>query len=219
MELVIFDLDGVIVSTDLYHYEAWKSLADENNLLFSYEINHMLRGVSRAECLKIILDMNGRVVSSVELTAMLDKKNQIYRDKLFNLSAEDILPGVLDLLANLKEHNIPVAIGSSSRNTPLILERIGLNDAFDVIVDGNSISNSKPHPEVFLKCAEHLNKNPLKCVVYEDAKAGIEAALAANMVAIGVGEEDLPGAHKMALTLKNESYETLNKLYRETFKL
>ena len=219
MELVIFDLDGVIVSTDKYHYEAWKSLADEHNLLFSHEINSMLRGVSRAECLKIILDVNGRVVSSVDSSEMLLKKNTIYQDKLHALSENDILPGFLKLLNDLKVNNIPVAIGSSSRNTPLILKKIGLDRSFDTVVDGNCIDNSKPHPEVFLKCAEQLGKNPLKCVVYEDAIAGVDAGIAAGMMVIGVGTEKLTGVHKMVKTLENESNEIINNLYKEVFEV
>lgn len=213
MELVIFDLDGVIVSTDRYHYEAWKILADKNNLLFNYEINHMLRGVSRSESLKIILDLNSRAADPEEFSRMLDEKNRIYRDKLNQLSEKDILPGVLSLLRELKERQIPVAIGSSSKNTPLILDRIGLTDAFCVIIDGNCISRSKPDPEVFLKCAEQMNAAPADCVVFEDAEAGIEAALTADMHSIGVGEEELKGAHRMTLSLENESYKSIYNSY------
>lgn len=209
MELVIFDLDGVIVSTDQYHYEAWKALSDKHNLLFNYEMNHMLRGVSRGECLKIILDLNSRIVDSIEFAQMLEEKNNLYKEKLNQLTEKDILPGVPALLKDLKEHNIPVAIGSSSKNTPAILKGIGLSENFDVIVDGNSIINSKPDPEVFLKCAVKMNISPEKCVVIEDAKAGIDAALAADMYAIGVGEENLPGAHKMIKNLKNLSYKSI----------
>ncbi len=209
MKLVIFDLDGVIVSTDEYHYEAWNTLADEYNLLFSTKINHLLRGVSRAESLKIILDMNGRVVNSVEFSEMLEKKNRIYKDKLQNLTPLDILPGVLELLLELKRSGILIAIGSSSKNAPLILKRIGLQNSFDAIVDGNSISKSKPDPEVFLKCAKKLHIEPAFCLVYEDAAAGIEAAIAADMTAVGVGSENLQDAHRMAYDLTNESLQTI----------
>jgi len=213
MKLVIFDLDGVIVSTDKYHYQAWKSLADEYNFIFSEEINHMLRGVSRAESLKIILDVNGRAIEPEEFAAMLEKKNSIYKRSLADLKEEDILPGVLDLLTDLNKHNIMVAIGSSSKNTPLILKQIGLSESFDIIVDGNCITKSKPDPEVFLKGAEGLGIAPSDCVVYEDAEAGIEAALAAGMYAIGVGEHHLKHADYMTDSMTGESYETILKRF------
>lgn len=215
MELVIFDLDGVIVSTDKHHYQAWKALAEEYNLLFSFEINHMLRGVSRAESLKIILDVNRLNVDPNEFAAMLDKKNNLYRQKLQSLTHEEIRSGVLELIGDLKQNGIKVAVGSSSRNASLILERIGLSDAFDVIIDGNQIENSKPHPEVFIKCAQMLDIESEKCVVFEDAKAGIDAALQANMVAIGVGEEHLAKADAMIKDLSGMTYEAVKGIYKE----
>lgn len=215
MKLVIFDLDGVIVSTDQYHYLAWKSLADEYNFIFSEEINHMLRGVSRAESLKIILDVNGRTVEPDEFVEMLEKKNTLYKKSLVDLKEDDILPGVIDLLTDLKKHNILVAIGSSSKNTPLILKQIGLSEAFNIIVDGNCITNSKPDPEVFTKGAEGLGIDPSDCVVYEDASAGIEAANSAGMYAIGVGDHHLENADYMASSMTGESYEVILKRMNE----
>ncbi len=205
LALIIFDLDGVIVSTDRFHYEAWKKLSDDNGLEFNEEVNQLLRGVSRSESLKIILEKNNRIIEAPEFNAMLEKKNRIYRDKLQDLTEADILPGVITLLEDINKNNLLTAVGSSSKNTPLILKRIGLDKSFDTVVDGNSIRKSKPDPEVFIKCAQQLKTNPGDCVVYEDAAAGIEAALAAGMVAIGVGENKLPGAHRMAKTLKSES--------------
>ncbi len=205
LALIIFDLDGVIVSTDRFHYEAWKKLSDDNGLEFNEEVNQLLRGVSRSESLKIILEKNNRIIEAPEFNAMLEKKNRIYRDKLQDLTEADILPGVITLLEDINKNNLLTAVGSSSKNTPLILKRIGLDKSFDTVVDGNFIRQNKPDPEVFLKCAPQLKTNPGDCVVYEDAAAGIEAALAAGMVAIGVGENELPGAHRMAKTLKSES--------------
>ena len=205
LALIIFDLDGVIVSTDRFHYEAWKKLSDDNGLEFNEEVNQLLRGVSRSESLKIILEKNNRILEAPEFNAMLEKKNRIYRDKLQDLTEADILPGVITLLEDINKNNLLTAVGSSSKNTPLILKRIGMDKSFDTVVDGNSIRKSKPDPEVFIKCAQQLKTNPGDCVVYEDAAAGIEAALAAGMVAIGVGENELPGAHRMAKTLKSES--------------
>lgn len=206
LTLIIFDLDGVIVSTDRFHYEAWKTLSDDSGLEFNEKLNQLLRGVSRRESLKIILEKNNRVLKPEEFNAMMEKKNRIYRDKLQNLTEADILPGVIYLLKDLKKNSLLTAVGSSSRNTPLILKRIGLNKAFDTVVDGNSISRSKPDPEVFVKCARQLKTNPEDCVVYEDAAAGIEAALAAGMVAVGIGAAELPGAHRMIQSLENERY-------------
>ena len=194
INLAIFDLDGVIVSTDECHYRAWKSLADRMGFAFDRELNHELRGVSRAESLKIILKANGASVSEEEFASMLDEKNGIYRKLLEELGPGDILPGVLELLDDLKASDVPAAIGSSSRNTPLILEKIGLADAFDAVVDGNAITRSKPHPEVFLKGAEALSIPPGECVVFEDAQSGVDAAVAAGMRAIGVGNPGLTGA-------------------------
>lgn len=211
MKLVIFDLDGVIVSTDALHYKAWKALTDEKKFIFNHEINHMLRGVSRPESLKIILDINGRTVEPEEFESMLEHKNDLYRESLVQLTSADILPGVLDLLEDLRRNSIKIAIGSSSRNTPLILKQIGLSDSFDCIVDGNGITNSKPHPEVFLKSSEILDIDPSECVVYEDAEAGIEAAIAAGMFAIGVGEQHFEKADYMAGSLVKESYESIIK--------
>lgn len=211
MKLVIFDLDGVIVSTDNYHYLAWKALAHDHNFLFNQEMNHMLRGVSRAESLKILLDVNGRTVTPDDFQRMLAQKNDTYQKSLKNLSDKDILPGVLDLLANLKRSGVQVAIGSSSRNAPLILKQIGLTDAFDIIIDGNQITNSKPDPEVFLKAATGLGVSPKECVVYEDAEAGIEAALAAGMIAVGVGQQSFKDAHYTIRSLVNESYSSIIK--------
>lgn len=206
MELVIFDLDGVIVSTDAFHYKAWKSLANKYFFIFNEEINHLLRGVSRAESLKIILDVNGRDVDSETFEKMLDEKNDLYRSSLGMLDSTHILPGVNKLLKDLKENGIKVAIGSSSKNAPMILKQIGLAEAFDVIVDGNSLVHSKPHPEVFLKAAKALEISPDQCLVYEDASAGIEAAKAAGMYAIGVGNHQLIDADYMVENLENESY-------------
>jgi len=215
MQLVIFDLDGVIVSTDLYHFKAWKSIADENNLLFSYKINHMLRGVSRAESLKIILDINGVNVQPEQFERMMEKKNKIYIEKLEELTEKDILTGALDLINGLKKNKIKIAVGSSSKNTSLILNKIGLKNDFDAVIDGNKIENSKPNPEVFLKCAKALDVSPSDCVVIEDAKAGIDAARRAGMIAISVGSEGKETAHLTVENLRELNYEKINEVCTE----
>lgn len=184
---VIFDLDGVIVSTDDCHYRAWKRLADEEGIYFDREINHRLRGVSRMESLSIVLERANRPYTAEERQMLAEQKNAYYRELIAELTPEDILPGIKPLLERLKEHGIKIAIGSSSKNTPLILERIGLANYFDAVADGNAITNSKPDPEVFLLAAKKLGVPPAHCVVIEDADAGVEAALKAGMRVIGVG--------------------------------
>lgn len=184
---VIFDLDGVIVSTDDYHYLAWKKIADQYEIPFDRETNEHLRGVSRMESLEIILKKSTRAFTSSEKEIMANEKNEIYKELLVQINPDDILIGVENVLQILKEQNVKTAIGSSSKNAPQILTRIGLMDAFDAIADGNDIQRSKPDPEVFLIAAEKLGVLPQECIVVEDAYAGIDAALAAGMKTIGVG--------------------------------
>ena len=188
IKAVIFDLDGVIVSTDEYHYQAWKSISDEQNIYFDRGINNRLRGVSRAESLEIVLEKANREYTQAEKEVLLEEKNNIYKDLLKNLSSSDILPGVNEVLDYLKSNNIKVAIGSSSKNTSLILQKIGLLNSFDAIVDGTMIKKSKPDPEVFIMAADKLNLLPKECIVVEDAKAGVEAALAGNMKVAAIGD-------------------------------
>ena len=168
---VIFDLDGVIVSTDDCHYRAWKRLADEEGIYFDREINHRLRGVSRMESLSIVLERANRPYTTEERQALAERKNGYYWELINELTPEHILPGVMPLMERLKEHGIKIAIGSSSKNTPLILERLGLANYFDAVADGNAVKNSKPDPEVFLLAAAKLGIPPAQCVVVEDADA------------------------------------------------
>lgn len=184
---VIFDLDGVIVSTDEYHYQAWKSIADREGIPFDRKVNERLRGVSRMESLEILLEKSDKEYSAEEKNALAEQKNRLYNELLDNLSPKDILPGVLDLLSELKKRDIKAAIGSSSKNTVKILQKIGLDNSFEAIADGNGIKNSKPDPEVFLLAAGLSDVNPKECVVVEDAIAGIDAALAAGSRAVAVG--------------------------------
>ena len=187
MKAFIFDLDGVIVSTDGLHYRAWKALADEEGIYFDEKINDRLRGVSRMASLEIILERATRSYTEDEKVAMAEKKNSVYRELLKVLTPADCLEGVRETLAALRAKGYKLAIGSSSKNTRTILEKIGYGDYFDAISDGNNIKNSKPDPEVFLKAAEYLGLAPEDCYVVEDAEAGIEAALAGGFTAIGVG--------------------------------
>ncbi|MFJ7975775.1 beta-phosphoglucomutase [Peribacillus sp. NPDC096379] len=190
-QAVIFDLDGVIVSTDEFHYLAWKEISDKENIYFDKSINERLRGVSRMESLEIILKKANKVYSTEEKELLTSWKNEVYRRLLDNLSPEDILPGVLILLKELQEQNVRIAIGSSSKNARFILDKIKLANHFDAIADGNSIQKSKPNPEVFLLAARQLGIDPHACVVVEDAEAGIDAGLTAGMKTVGVGSASL----------------------------
>jgi len=178
---VIFDLDGVLVSTDELHYRAWDRLAESEGISFERAQNERQRGVSRMESLEVVLERSARVHAEAEKQAMAARKNAWYVDALQTLTPDDALPGVRALLADLRERGIRLAIGSSSRNARLILDRVLLTEAVDAIVDGNDITASKPDPEVFLLAAGQLGLDPHECLVVEDAPAGIEAAQRAGM--------------------------------------
>ena len=189
MKAFIFDLDGVIVFTDKFHYQAWKTMADELGVYFDETINHRLRGVSRMDSLEIILERyEGPDLSLREKEKLAEKKNEIYRTLLESMTPDDVTKEVRDTLTKLREKGYKLAIGSSSKNAKFILEKVELKDAFDAISDGNNITKSKPDPEVFLKAAEYLGLPPKECIVVEDAEAGIEAAKKGGMYAAGIGE-------------------------------
>lgn len=189
---IIFDLDGVLCSTDEYHYQAWKALADRLRIPFDRERNNLLRGVSRMESLDIILEKADRPFTDAEKTALATEKNDLYRRLLGNMTPADLPSGVRDTLDTLRGSGLKLAIGSSSKNTPFILERIGLGGYFDAVSDGNCITRSKPDPEVFLKAAEMIGLEPEACVVVEDAHAGVQAAAAGGFdcAAMGDARED-----------------------------
>ena len=185
---IIFDLDGVICTTDEYHYLAWKALADRLDIPFDRERNNLLRGVSRMASLEIILEKSTVRYSDAEKTAFAEEKNALYRKLLSRMSPADLSDDVRKTLDELRRTDLKLAIGSSSKNTPFILERIGLGDFFDAVADGNCITHSKPHPEVFLKAAEMIGEAPSDCLVVEDAHAGIEAANAGGFDSAGIGD-------------------------------
>lgn len=184
---IIFDLDGVLVHTDEMHYLAWKQVADRIGVVFDREINNRLRGVSRMESLEIILE-NAKPISDAEKLKLTDEKNAAYKKLLQTLSEEDVDRDVKRVLRELKNHNIKLAIGSSSKNAGFILKQIKLADFFDAVSDGNNIEKSKPDPEVFLKAAEFLMLKPSDCAVVEDAYAGIDAAIAGGFYSVGIGD-------------------------------
>ena len=184
---VVFDLDGVIVSTDHYHYLAWKRLAEEENIPYSIEVNQLQRGVSRMESLDIMLQNTNKPYTEKQKALMAERKNQYYITYIQKISPTDILEGVTDFLNELKQRNIQCAVASSSKNTAAILKGIGLDTFFDAVADGTQITNSKPDPEVFSLAANLLNLPPEACIAIEDAEAGIESAKAAGMTCIGIG--------------------------------
>lgn len=186
---IIFDLDGVICHTDLFHYKAWKSLADKLGIYFDEEINNRLRGVSRMESLEIILERYDREpLTEQEKIDIAEEKNEVYKSLLMQMDEGFLPEDVWLTLKTLRDKGLKLAIGSSSKNAQLILDRIGLGNFFDAISDGNMILNSKPHPEVFLLAADLISLAPSQCLVIEDARAGIEAAVAGGFDSAGIGD-------------------------------
>ena len=185
---VIFDLDGVICFTDEYHYLAWKSVADEENIYFDRTINNRLRGVSRMESLDIVLEKASKTYTAEEKVALATRKNDIYKTYLEKMSKANRSDDVITLLEDLKKEGFKLAIGSSSKNTKMILKQLEITDYFDAISDGTNITNSKPDPEVFLKAADMLGLRPNECAVVEDAYSGILAANRGGFTSIGIGD-------------------------------
>ncbi|RYU94813.1 beta-phosphoglucomutase [Emticicia agri] len=187
----LFDLDGVIVDTAIYHYQAWKQMANGLGFDISEEFNEQLKGVSRMDSLDIILTHGGIELSQEEKLALATQKNENYLNLVSKMSPEDILPGVTDFFAQVKKENIKTALGSVSKNAKLILESIGMSDDFDAIIDGTKIAKGKPDPEVFLKGAEELVVLPEECLVFEDAVAGVEAGKNGGMKVVGIGKKEV----------------------------
>jgi len=187
----IFDLDGVIVDTAKYHFLAWSRLAEELGTKFTEEDNELLKGVSRVESLNIILKLGNKTISDEQFQSALIKKNEWYLEYINKIDESEILPGVESFLKDVRGQGIKTALGSASKNAVIILERIGLIDAFDVIVDGNKVSKAKPDPEVFVQAAQLLDVDPAHSIVFEDAVAGVEAAINAKMRVVGIGSEDV----------------------------
>ena len=205
---VIFDLDGVICSTDEYHYQAWKCVADAMGIVFDRTVNNRLRGVSRMESLEIILEgYRKRQLNAEEKLVLATLKNDIYRDSLKEMSSADLPDEVKETLDALRARGLKLAIGSSSKNTPFILERIGLGTYFDAVSDGNNIVRSKPDPEVFLKAAEFLGMDPADCLVVEDAVSGARAGHAGGFRVACVGDAGREKAGDFNLTQFKELLE------------
>jgi beta-phosphoglucomutase len=210
----IFDLDGVIVDTAVYHYKAWKRLANELGFDFTEEQNEKLKGVSRTRSLDLILQWGDVVKTDAEKEELATRKNNWYVDMINQMQPGEILPGAREFVQACRDAGIKTALGSASKNSMSILEKINMVAMFDAIIDGNKVSKPKPDPEVFLKGAEELNIAPADCVVFEDAIAGIEAAINGGMKAVGIGSAQiLVGANLVIKGLDEMSLERLDQIF------
>jgi beta-phosphoglucomutase len=206
----IFDLDGVIVDTAIYHYQAWKRLANSLGFDFTEEQNEQLKGVSRVRSLELILGWGGVTKTPAEQEALATQKNTWYVDMISHMTPAEILPGAKEFVEACRQAGIKTALGSASKNSMMILEKINMVSLFDAVIDGNKVSKAKPDPEVFLKGAEAVGVPPAQCVVFEDAIAGIEAAIAGCMKSVGIGSPAVLG--KANLVVSGLDKMTLEKL-------
>jgi beta-phosphoglucomutase len=204
----IFDLDGVIVDTAKYHFLAWQKIASELGIEFTPEHNENLKGVSRIRSLDLILELGNIEASQEDKNKWLIQKNEDYLSYLVDMNFSEILPGVMPVLEYLKEHNQGIALGSASKNARPILEKTGILSYFNVIIDGNDVTNAKPDPEVFVQAAKGLQIANENAIVFEDSVAGIQAANAAKMVSIGIGEANV--LHEAQYIFKDFTYMDLS---------
>lgn len=210
IEGCIFDLDGVVVDTAKYHYQAWKRLAHELGFEFDESHNEKLKGVSRMRSLEILLEVGGLSFPLEKMEQLAARKNEWYVEYISQMTPNEILPGSKELLEELRARGIKLALGSASKNTPLIMSRIGLKDHFDAIIDGNIISVAKPAPDIFLAASRAINVDPSHCVVFEDAEAGVEAAINAGMRVVGIGNPQiLKRANVVVPNLKGFTFQYL----------
>lgn len=193
IKALIFDLDGVIVNTEHNHFEAWNYIAQSLNIRFDHQANEHLKGLSRTDSLKKILEIGNVNISKTKFDSLLKEKNNLYLESIRSLNKTNLLQGVEDILERAKAKRIKLAVGSSSKNARLILSQLDITNLFDTIVDGNDVSFPKPHPEVFIKGAQDLQVNPSKTVVFEDAISGIQAAQSGGFIDCGVGNISLKG--------------------------
>ncbi len=213
-DAVLFDLDGVIVFTDKYHYRSWKALTDKMGWDYSEKLNHQLRGIPRKASLQVILDHNNIEPEEEKKHEYAAFKNDIYQDMLkHELNRDDMYPGVLDFLDSLRERELKLGLCSSSKNARLVIKKLAIENYFEAVVCGNDVERAKPHPQIFLLGAEKLGIAPDQCIVFEDAEAGIEAAHAAGMMAIGVGdEESVPNAKKRITSYNQINIDSMIKV-------
>ena len=209
----LFDLDGVIVDTAVYHYKAWKRLAGELGINFTLEDNERLKGVSRMRSLDIILEIGGVTKTDAEKEELATRKNTWYVDMINQMKPDEILPGAKEFVQACRDAGLKTALGSASKNSMTILDKINMVPLFDAIIDGTKVSKAKPDPEVFLKGAEELNVAPAECVVFEDAIAGVEAAINGGMKVVGIGSPKvLVGADLVVGGLGDMRVEMLERL-------
>lgn len=207
----IFDLDGVIVDTAKYHYIAWRNIARDLGFEFTEMHNERLKGVSRMRSLEILLEVGGIQLDQETKEALAERKNKEYLEYIMRMTPDEILPGAREFLEEVRLVGLRTALGSASRNSMTILNRLKITGLFDAIIDGNKVTKAKPDPEIFLKGAEELGIHPRHCVVFEDAEAGIEAALAAGMKCIGIGDPRILGKANAVIPGFRDFY--LDKLY------
>ena len=214
IKAVLFDLDGVLVSTDEYHYHSWKKLSGEEGFdFFDHEFNHKFRGVARMECIEIITKASGKLYTPEQKQELADRKNRYFVESLSNVTTEVLLPGALSMLNELRHRGIKTAVASNSRNAMTIIRQTQIEHLLDAIVDGHQIENSKPDPEVFLLAAKNVGISPVHCLVVEDAITGIESARRAGMKSLGIGTKDrLPNASVVVPDLSAISADELLKL-------
>ena len=193
LQACLFDLDGVIVDTAQYHFTAWQRLADELGVPFDHADNDQLKGVSRVDSLEYILRKGNLELDNDTKVRLMDRKNDWYLAQVEAMQPDELFPGVVAFIDELRAAGVGVALGSSSKNAPLILDRCRIADRFDAIIDGNSITFSKPDPEVFLMGAEALGTEPARTVVFEDAVSGVQAALNGGFRVVGIGDADILG--------------------------
>ncbi len=209
----IFDLDGVLVDTAHYHFLAWKRLAKEFDYELTEEINEQLKGVSRMKSLEIVLKHANISLEEQKKTSLADRKNGWFTEYVHAMKADELFPGVKELFKKLKTDGIQIALASSSKNAQTIIDILGIRDEFDAVVDGNMIVHSKPDPEIFLLAAEKLGQSPSACMVFEDAEAGVEAALRAGMKCVGVGTPaQLSKANVIVGSIAEFTYADLQKI-------
>ena len=216
IQACIFDLDGVIVDTAKYHFIAWRRLANELGIDFTEKENEKLKGVSRMGSLDLILEWGGISLELPKKEELAAKKNDWYLEYVMQMSPDETLPGVIEFLDALRTRGIKIGLGSASKNAPTIIKLLKLEVYFETLIDGNKVTNSKPHPEVFLKGAAELGVEPESCIVFEDAAKGIDAALNGGMVAVGIGtEESLGHAHYVMPGFENITFDALLEVLNE----
>src|SRR5690606_2052642 len=214
----IFDLDGVIVDTAELHYEAWKKLSDGMQWKFDRELNDSLRGISRLDSIKVIMDHNGVEMDRDTVLELSEKKNKIYVESLESLGEGDYLPGARELLTHLRNEGFGVALGSASKNAVKVLQRLNAIRYFDFIGDGNTVEKSKPAPDIFLFAADRLKLPPDRCLVIEDAEKGIDAAKAGGFHTVGIGPEERGGHADLRFdTMKQATLFELKSHFKEYF--